>query len=213
MQTNKLRSALTVAITVVLLLGGAASANAAPEGPSASAKANSQRSTTTNADCMAQLKKASSQVSTELCTSIVVLEVSEATAVTSGDLADAKSTMSESEYASLVAAAATSAVYSKNYSQTISQITDQERQYGKFYYNGTRAWVTTSYAGYKGTHYCVVDYAVGYSITKNWCSDGGSLAQRTLQMSWHFSVFVNGGPISWSETYTMYVNRSGAIWQ
>jgi hypothetical protein len=46
------------------------------------------------------------------------------------------------------------------------QITDQEENYGIFYYNGSRAWVTVSYAPYKGTHYCVVNYAVGYTIAR-----------------------------------------------
>lgn len=209
---------LTVFVaTAALILAGAASANAALPNSSTADNGQTLERTVVNQSCLDQLRavasRSESTISTDICTSTVVAQTSAARLVTIEDLASAKASLSESDYNSLAVAVAKSTVKAKSYSQTISQITDQERQYGTFYYDGTRAWVTTTYLGYKGTHFCVVDYAIGFSVTKQACTDSGSLIQRDLTMVWKFSLIVAGGPVTWGESYTLHVNRSGAIWQ
>jgi hypothetical protein len=205
----------SVAATV-LVLGSVGVASASPSSSPLSAGAQTLRATVTNSACAVQVQLATARgtagVSADACTATVVTKSSAASRVTAADLVQAKATLSASEYASLAAAVASATVYHKAYSQTISQITDQEEQYGTFYYNGSRAWVTVSYAGHKGSHYCVVNYAVGYTITKDYCTDGGSTSKRTLTMVWNVAVgLIANGPISWTETYKMYVSASGAI--
>ena len=118
--------------------------------------------------------------------------------------------MTTSEYASLVAAAAAGTINYTQYSQTISQITDQERQYGTFYFNGSKSWVTVTYAGYTGDHFCTLDYAVGFTASLTNCSDnawGGS--GRFEQMTWIMKPL--GAPVSWSETFKVFLAANGGI--
>ena len=206
------KAAIVSAVAGLLALGVSGPASAATGSPGASAAAQTQRTSVTNASCLAAMKAA--QAPSTACTHTVVLTTSASTPVTSADLAQAKATMSPSEYASLAVAAATTAVSHRSYSQTISQITDQERQYGTAYYNGTRVWVTVAYSGYTGSHFCVVDYAVGYSISNNACADTGTNTKRTLTMNWNVSPgIIPRGPIQWNESFTMYVSSTGAVSQ
>ncbi len=120
--------------------------------------------------------------------------------------------MSASDYASLAAAAATSTVHSRSYSQKINDGPDEVQQLGHFYYNGSRVWIST-YAGYTGSHVCIVDFSiVPITTTVTNCVDSGSPTNRTLQIYWNVTV----GPIehlgvNWNEAYTMHVLASGAI--
>lgn len=196
---------MVTAVAGLLALGVSAPA-------SATTAAQSQQKTVTNASCVAAMTAA--KAATTACTHTVVLTTSAASPLTAADLAQAKATLSPSEYSSLAVAAATTAISHRTYSQTISQITDQERQYGTAYYNGTRVWVTVAYSGYTGSHFCVVDYAVGYSISNNACADYGSTTRRTLTMNWNVSPgFIPRGPIQWNESFTMYVSSTGAVTQ
>ncbi|MBN9154876.1 MAG: hypothetical protein J0J05_12915 [Microbacterium sp.] len=147
------------------------------------------------------------------CTTTVVLSASRPTKVTVEQIQARKSDFASADYASIVVAAAAGAVKSKNYSQTFNNLTDQETQYGKFYYDGSRAWVTSTYRGLKGTHICKVDWAVGYAVSLRSCSESGSTSQRNLSAQWNVAVGIKGSPVSWDEVYTMHVNAAGSIWQ
>jgi hypothetical protein len=208
-------SLATIGVVMIVAAGASTAASATPASILVNT-AQSKSEFSTNSACVTQLKSASARAagsrSIDDCASKVVVETSAATPVSLADLDAAKSTMSASEYASLTAAVHASAVYSKSYSQTIYAISDQMKQYGTFYYNGSTVWVTSIYSGYKGTHYCTVPYAVGYSISNNACSDSGSTSTRTLTMIWNVAVgLIPRGPISWSESYSMHVSSNGAI--
>lgn len=170
----------------------------------------------TNSSCVSQIRAAQAQgathlshLSTDICTVSNVVERSAALPLTGSGLAQAKSTMTASEYSSLVAAAAAGTIYYTQYSQTISQITDQERQYGTFYFNGSKAWVTVTYAGYTGDHRCTLDYAAGYGVSLTDCSDNAWGSGRSERMSWIMSPL--GLPISWTETYEARLAANGGI--
>jgi hypothetical protein len=149
----------------------------------------------------------------ELCTTTSVLSASTPSEVTVAEVLAQKSEFSSADYASLVTAAKAGAVKSRSYSQTFNNLTDQETQYGKFYYDGSRAWVGSTYRGLKGTHICKVDWAVGYAVSLRSCSESGSTSQRNLVAHWNVAIGIKGSPVSWDEVYTMHVNAAGSIWQ
>lgn len=218
MSTKSLGRVLAASIpAIALILGGVAPANAASPNPAPNDQEQTVQRTVVNEDCLAQMRAATStdgvDGSTNVCTSTLVLRASAARPVTPKDLVGAKASMRSSDYATLLQAMATSSVKAKSYSQTISQITDEERQYGTFFYNGSRAWVTNAYLGFDGTHFCVVNYEFGMGVTNQACTDSGSTTQRNLTMIWKMSLIVSNGPISWSERYDLHVNKSGSIWQ
>lgn len=133
--------------------------------------------------------------------------------MTKNDLAAAKGSLSPEDYAELSAAVNAGTVHAKNYLQSFNNGTDGETQSGTFYYDGSHAWVDTPYRGINGTHDCHRDWAVGYSVELQSCTDTGSSTQRNLSMRWKFTPFVSAFPISWTESHTLHVNSSGTIWQ
>lgn len=168
-----------------------------------------------NAPCLAAVALAQKQgqkgTSIAMCASTIKIVAGVATQATTASIQAAQTSLNASDYRSLVAAVSLGAVKQKAYSQTISQITDQETQRGTFFYDGSTAWVTQSYRGHSGTHSCNADYAIGYSVSSTACSDSGSTSSRKLQMNWNISLGLKGGPIAWSESYTMHVNSAGTI--
>jgi len=200
-------------VVAALVLTGGASAFA-----DTSIGAAGQTSTTRtefNAACVTAItaaqEKGTTDLSTDVCRTTITTASGPATTLSNSDLAAAKESLSANDFLALSRAVAAGTVHSKPYSQTISQITDQETQSGTFYYDGDRAWVTVTYRGYSGTHSCKVDYAVGYNVSNTACSDSGSTSSRKLQMNWDVSVGIKGSPIAWSESYTMHVNSAGTI--
>jgi hypothetical protein len=173
--------------------------------------------TTTSDECVAAVTAAivagDGRTSLDVCTSTVTLSTSPAQLVTAADLAQARSSMSATDFRGLTASLAAGSVTKKDYSQSIDNITDRQTQSGVFYFDGSRAWVTGSYRGYTGTHNCNVSYAVGYVVEEKACSESGSSSQRDLYMKWHFSVIPSGGAVNWDEDHTMHVNSAGRIWQ
>jgi hypothetical protein len=175
-------------------------------------------STTTSAACVQQVEAALKQGKTGLsvaeCTSTVTTQTSAASVVTASTLAQASSALSASDYASLVAAAATSTVHSRTYSQKITDSYDQMEQQGRFYYNGTRVWVTTTYDGYKGSHTCINDYSIiplGVGTVTN-CVELGSTTNQTLEIFWNVTLGpIKGVGVNWNESQIMHVLDSGSI--
>lgn len=216
MHTNPAIRRLVVACAAlgIISLGGVGPAGAASNAPVILRDAQRLTSSITNSSCVSQIRAAqahgTTDLSTDICTVSNVVERSAALPLTASGLAQAKSTMTASEYSSLVAAAAAGTIYYTQYSQTISQITDQERQYGTFYFNGSNSWVTITYAGYTGDHFCTLNYAVGYTVSLTNCSDNawGSNA-RFEQMTWIMQPL--GAPISWSETFKVFLAANGGI--
>ncbi len=210
------RAAIAFVATFAMVSAGTVAANAAPVANTAAQSLISAK-TVTNSDCVNQITKAlkagATGITTAVCTSTVTLKVSTPSAVTPTDLVRARNTMSAGAYSKLATSAAAGAAWSMNYSQSMNNGTDGETQYGTFYYDYSRAWVTVTYLGYTGTHFCKVDWAVGYAVNLVGCTESGTTAQRDLHAQWHFSVFFNGFPVSWDEVYTLHVDSWGTIWQ
>jgi hypothetical protein len=151
-------------------------------------------------------------LTTDVCTATITLKASAPRSVSLQDIAKVKGRMSATDYQTLTAATMAGTVRSKSYSQSKNNITDGESQFGTFYYDGARVWVTQSYRGIRGTHHCKVDWAVGYVVDLKECSESGSLSQRNLWAKWHFSVIPSGGLANWDEYYFLHVNSAGRIW-
>jgi hypothetical protein len=215
---NKLRGVggiLAAALTITGLSLAPAAYAADPITPGNPAQ--TLETTDTNSACVQQVEAAQQQgqagLSVADCTSTITTQSSAASVVTASSLAKAQTAMSASDYASLAAAAATSTVHSKTYSQTIADAYDQVEQQGRFYYNGSRVWIST-YDGYTGTHVCIVDYSIEPlgTATISDCLQSGSTTNRTLQIYWNVTLGpIKGVGINWNESQTMHVLDSGAI--
>lgn len=146
------------------------------------------------------------RLSLQSCSETVTTTVGDPQAVTAAQVASRANAP-----AALLAAVNAGTVHSRSFKQTISQITDQETQSGYFYYDGSRVWVTSSYRGYRGWHSCIVNYAVGYSIDVQSCSDSGIASSNTLHMG--LTVRLLGGwiPVSWHEDHDTHLSATGAI--
>jgi hypothetical protein len=161
-------------------------------------------------DCLAAFERSEANPR-DLCVSTTTLFESSPQTPTLRELQTAGVVGLNASKVTLAVALAT--VLSKSYSQNVNSITDSVTQYGRFYYNGTRAWVGTSYSGYRGTHFCKLDWSVGYSIQIVGCTESGGTAYRNLHMQWHYSAFVSGFPVQWEEMHTVTVNKNGVISQ
>jgi hypothetical protein len=171
--------------------------------------------TNTNQDCVRQINQerllTGSTLTVDVCTTTTTLTIGPEQQVTVADVLPLASKLSQSGYSTLLAAAVAGTVKSKTYLQSMNNVTDGETQTGTFYYDGDRAWVTSSWRGYTGSHICKVDWAVGYTVTKIGCTDTGSPRTRTLSAHWGFRPL--NSFIYWEEVYTLYVNSAGSIWQ
>lgn len=201
-----------------LTLVGAASAQAVPDAQTYDGAMHVVSETSmTSRDCVSQIMQAMADgdagLSTDVCTGTVTLSSSDPLPITASDIAQAKQTLAPEQYQDLVSAVTAGTVRKKAYSQSENNITDGETQYGNFYYDGSRAWVTSAYRGFTGTHICKIDWAVGYAVSNTGCFEGGTNSRRDLYAKWYFGVGVKGSPIAWEETYSMHVNAAGSIWQ
>lgn len=167
----------------------------------------------TSSECVAKVQaRGGSGREVAACTSTVTLAVGAETHPSSKDVASARSALSPREFEALSAAAVAGTVRAAPFQQGKNNGTDQEEQYGRVYYDGSRVWIAT-YGGYTGSHICKVDWAVGYDVTNTGCGDYGSSSQRSIYQKWKFSLGVKGSPVSWEETSTIFVNASGRFWQ
>lgn len=205
--------AVTAIAGIAIMAGGLTPAAAATshELVAVNSAPSSQTSTFTNADCLAAVDQAiaggNTAISTDVCVRTETITASAAETVTVSDLAEAKRSLPAAEYKSLSAAVAAGAVQRKSYHHVIINVTDQENQQGYFYFNQSRAWVTSTYLGYTGSHICIIDYAVGITVSVNSCSESGSTSRRTVTQAYNFNL----GGIGWSEGYNMYLTATGGI--
>jgi hypothetical protein len=216
----RLRSAIFAAATsAVLALAMGAPAHAAespfPKGASLSPTVSTK--TVVNDQCVAAVSAAiadgATDLSVDVCTRTVALSVAPARRVTANELASARGSLSAAEYAELSAAVNAGTVRSKAYRQEQINGADKESQYGTFYYDGAKVWISASYRGVKGSHKCVSDYAVGLDVSLVECADSGGTYDRTIYAKWRFSIIHKVVPINWVETYSLNVSAQGSIWQ
>jgi hypothetical protein len=80
---------------------------------------------------------------------------------------------------------AVAATKSNHWSQFTTGGSYTQTQNGTFYYNGSRVWVTQTYAGTSGSHACFTNYVVSpWAISNIAKSDSGSTTSRTLTCGW-----------------------------
>ena len=156
--------------------------------------------------------KAREKLSPDICESQVVTSYSDAKTLSVSDIQGLRDSLSASDFDSISRAAAAGTVKSRFYLQQGNHITDSETQSGTFYYDGSRAWVTSTYRGLTGTHRCMIDWTAGFGVTAQNCFESGSSSERVLSQQWLMSPFLNGFPVSWSEAYTLRVNSVGQVW-
>jgi hypothetical protein len=215
MKQQKYIRATAAAGLVIASLTVAPAANADPALGVSDKAGVSQVNSISNA-CEVAVKgaelKARKKLSPEICKVQVVTSYSDAKKMSFSDVERLQGSLSASDYDSLSKAAAAGTVRSRFYLQQVNHITDSETQSGTFYYDGVRAWVTNTYRGVTGSHLCMIDWAVGFGVSPQNCYESGSTSVRILSQQWLMSPFLNGFPISWSETYTLRVNAVGQVW-
>lgn len=214
-QARTRAAAISIVVLSIVTFSGM-SANAANQGSDPTAATDLAAHTTselvTSQACMkAAQRSRSDALDTAICSVTVTTYVSAETTMSPEALVDAQASLSPAEYTSLVVAASAGTVHSRSYSQTINNITDEEKQYGTFYYDGSTVWVTDLYRGYRGSHHCVVNWQVGYSVSLQSCDESGSTSRKYVWMTWMFKPL--SFPIGWTETYTLIVKADGSyLW-
>ncbi len=200
-----------------LSIAGLAAATAASAGPliPPSDKGGNESKTYQNKACESAWAAASKDVPVapagEPCQVRVTTSISDAKTVNASALSKAQSVLSPSEFQALTQAVAAGSVKSKSFRQQSIHASSSLTQWGTFYYDGNRVWVVSPYLGFTGSHYCQVDYAVGFSIQPQNCYDTGSTASRTIVQQWLVSPFLQGFPASWSESYSIEVLSNGTV--
>jgi len=108
---------------------------------------------------------------------------------------------------------AASLVTRKDWTQTFQNLSYKEVHKGTAYYDGSRAWSTTSYAGYLGSHSCHTagSFAFAVTISNVQCTTsisptGGSIVERETYDSY---AIVQGSPISWTAAFSVLINNNG----
>jgi hypothetical protein len=213
----RIKKRLLIALSAGLFLSISGQVNLALASPIASNDLPiATTSTTTDANCELAVRQASVKYKTalpsDICKRTINTNLGASHVVTIHELQSVISNLSGSDYLALKAAVVAGTVKSRAYSQAINNGTDSETQNGTFYYDGVRAWVTSSYRGVAGSHRCAVNWTVGYSVALQGCFESGSTSERVLSQQWLFTPFFNGFPLSWSETYSMHVNATGQTW-
>lgn len=207
-------SSVAASTALIALAGTVGAAYASPIVGSQGAATTSV--TRLNASCLAAVSQsaglANQNQNLEVCKETITTVLGQSRTTTFSDIASISTKLSSADRASLTAAVATGTVKSRGYSQKVNNLTDSETQSGTFYYDGSRVWVTSSYRGLAGSHRCTVDWSVGYSVSLQGCYESGTTNVITLSQQWLFTPFVNGFPLSWSETYSIRVNALGQVY-
>lgn len=151
--------------------------------------ASTTTSSAVDQECASSMTKADPEVTT--------------TEVNNRCLTVSELTVSKSEEIALP----TGSVWSRLWSQSKSKGgVWKERHTGKFYYDGTRVWSTTSYRGFKGHHTCDQGYGYGVTIEVTKCAVYGGVNTERIQIWDYYKVYglFKGFPIS--ETHNMHMN-------
>lgn len=202
------------ATALIGITGSMGAAYASPIPSSQGAVTNSI--TRLNASCLAAVSQspglANQNQNPDICKETITTVFGQSRNMTIADIASVSTKLSSADRASLTAAVISGTVKSRGYLQQVNNLTDSETQTGTFYYDGSRVWVTSTYRGLAGSHRCTVDWSVGYSVALQGCYESGSTSAITLAQQWLFTPFVNGFPVSWSQTYSIRVNATGQVY-
>lgn len=117
------------------------------------------------------------------CTLTTTSTTNAARSVTAVDIL-ADTTLKSTDRTELLAAAAADAVYSKHFSWFTTGGANTVTHNGTFYYNGSKAWAQTSYAGYQGSYFCFTNFAAGVAISIQQCYEVGTTVERDSYSQW-----------------------------
>jgi hypothetical protein len=208
-----IKAASVLALTTAALVSATA-ANASPL-VAPNDKGGSDSKTYQSKECesawAAKAKQMNISPAGEACLVSVTTSVSDARTVSASALGKAKATLSPSEFQALATAVSAGTVKSKSFRQQSIHAASSLTQWGTFYYDGNRVWVTTPYRGFTGSHFCQVDYVVAFSIQPQNCYDTGSNTSRTIVQQWLVTPFLDGFPLSWNESYSIDVLADGTV--
>lgn len=198
----------TLSAIIAVTIAGIATPASASSTDSISAPQGQTTSVTTGTDpaCVAAVTAAIAQGKQGLSTDVCAFTQEVA------DVQAARTSLSASDFQTLQAAAAAGAVQSKTFRRTYDNVVVAWSQSGKFYFDGSRAWLGTAYRGYTGYKSCTVDRAIGYIIEVKKCDESGSTATRDLRAIFHTSVVPSAGIVNWDTEWHTYVNSAGSVW-
>ncbi|UOD82307.1 hypothetical protein [Paenarthrobacter ureafaciens] len=117
------------------------------------------------------------------CEVTTTSKTSEARRVTAADI-KADASLKSADRTEMVQALSYGAIYSKHFSWFTTGGGYTVTHNGTFYYNGWKAWATTPYAAYGGSHYCFVNYAFMVSINTQQCYETGNDFERDFYFQW-----------------------------
>ncbi len=201
---------LATALAIAGVFAMAAPVYAAPTHTALVNSATSSTSTQQAPGCVAAVKAALSKglnVTGVDCTITTTATTSAAIPATVAAI-KSDSSLTSAQESQLVQLAAAGAVQSKHYSWFTTGAAYTVTQNGTFYYDGSHAWVGTTYRGYKGSHACFTNYAVGLNITNEACSESGGTSSRTMYFQWRVTWFP--GPPYWGLNYS--VSNTGIVY-
>lgn len=206
---------LLAAIGLLAGLGASATSSAANALEASSDRGGTSSVTKINKDCEAAIRTSENQAPkqslVENCKTVVTTAVSGARLVTISEVSELRDSMASSDYRELSRAVAAGTVKAKNFSQQSRHVASSLSQRGTFYYDGARVWISSSYRGFTGSHYCQVDWVVGFTIQIQNCNDTGTNASRLVTQQWLVSPYLGGFPLSWSESYSVQIFADGTV--
>ncbi|WP_422935800.1 hypothetical protein [Sinomonas sp. P47F7] len=173
--------ALLPAVYLMVVPGGSASAS-----PDVTNQATEQtQSQVVDACVQAKALAAASgaDLSGEDCRVTTTARTSEGRMATAAEVSSDRA-LSSAQRSSLLTAMSSGPVYSKNFSWFTTGGAYTVTHNGTFYYNGWKAWVGESFAGYQGNHACFVNYSAGLTINPEVCSESGTDFSRDLLYKW-----------------------------
>jgi hypothetical protein len=206
---------LLAAISLLASVSAGATANAANASEASPDRGSTSSITRINKDCEAAIRTSETQVTKQSmfdnCKTVVTTAVSGSRLVTLGEISELRDSMDSSEYRDLSRAVAAGTVKAKNFNQQSLHVASSLTQRGTFYYDGARVWLSSSYRGFTGSHYCQVDWVSGFTIQSQNCYDTGTNTSRTVTQQWLVSPFLGGFPVSWSESYSIQIFADGTV--
>lgn len=183
MKTKLFTYGAAAALLVTASFFGALPANAT-ETPSVIDRAAASTVDITNApECLELVEAGIGGLTPADCELTTETSVGDTFAVTAATVESDKS-LTSVQRSQLLDSMGTVAVTGRHYSQFTIGGAYSRTHNGTFYFNGSRAWVTVSYAGLAGSHACFTDYSIGLTIAGTECSDSGGSNWRTLRDRW-----------------------------
>ena len=206
---------ILLALSAVLVPNVAAQAAPAPDVSAATALVTASTSgTTTAADPVCTQARRIDKTSGP-CVAATTTTTGTPVAVNAATLSASELALKSADGTTLSAALAAGTIWTNTWSQEkrgLYYVNWVEKHTGRFYYNGTKVWSTTSYAGYKGNHVCDQGFGILYDVVVKSCTTQ-VLSSATLE-EWDYfrvHVIVKGIPLYTSHNMKATLRSSGGV--